>query len=75
MERKISNKGGITIPSNMRRALGIEGREKVKFETLENGDILVRRIQGTCILCGGYEAIKPFKGKFVCESCRKELGA
>lgn len=74
MERKIGSKGSVTIPSNMRRDLGIEGREKVNLEVQESGDILIRRIQGTCVFCGSGEDIEAYKGRFVCSTCKTELG-
>lgn len=75
MERKISKSGGITIPSNLRMQLGIQGKEKINIETKDNGDILIRRIQGTCIFCGTVEGVKAFRGKFVCKECKKLLAS
>lgn len=73
MERKISKSGGITIPSSMRRDLGIQGKEKVALITNDNGDILIKRIQGSCVFCESIDNVKPFKGKFVCSNCKEEL--
>lgn len=73
IERKISKSGGITIPSNMRMQLGIQGKEKINIEPQENGDIVIKRIQGTCIFCGNTNNVQAFKGKFICSDCRKEL--
>lgn len=73
MERKISKSGGITIPSSMRRDLGIQGKEKVALITKDNGDILIKRIQGSCVFCESIENVEPFKGKFVCSNCKEEL--
>lgn len=73
MERKISKNGGITIPSNLRRDLGIQGKEKIDIQTQENGDIIIKRIQGTCIFCNSTDDVEAYKGKFICNSCKKEL--
>lgn len=74
MERKINRNGSITIPSNLRRNLGIEGREKINIEVQNNGDIIIKRIQGTCIFCNSVDDVQAFKGKFVCSDCREKLG-
>ncbi len=74
MERKISAKGSLTVPSGMRRDLGIEGKVKVMLIPQDNGDILVKRIEGTCMFCGSYEDVVTYKGRFLCENCLKELG-
>ena len=73
MERKISKSGGITIPSNLRMQLGIQGKEKINIEAQNNGDILIRRIQGTCIFCGSVDNVQAFKGKFICNGCKETL--
>lgn len=74
MERKINAKGGLTIPTNLRRDLGINGKEKVNLEVQGNGDIVIKRIAGTCVFCGNYENITAYKGRFVCKECAAELG-
>lgn len=74
IERKIGAKGGITLPAHLRRDLGIQGKEKVSIEPQENGDILVKRINGSCIFCESVENVEAFKGKFVCDKCKNELG-
>ncbi len=74
MERKISNKGSLTIPGNLRRDLGIQGKEKINISVCGNGDLLVKRIAGTCVFCSSYEGIKAYKGRFVCKDCGGELG-
>lgn len=73
MERKITKNGGITIPSSMRRNLGIQGKEKVVLITSDNGDILIKRVQGACIFCKSIENVQAYKGKFICDDCRKNL--
>lgn len=73
MERKISKNGGITIPSNLRMQLGIQGKEKINIETRDNGDIVIKRIQGTCIFCSSTENVQAYKSKFVCKLCKESL--
>ncbi len=74
MEKKIGKSGSLTIPSSLRRELGIQGKEKVDISVCDNGDLLVSRIAGSCVFCGSHESIKAYKGRFVCESCGKDLG-
>lgn len=74
MEKKIGKSGSLTIPSALRRDLGIQGKEKVDITVCDNGDLLVKRIAGSCIFCGGHDGITAFKGRYVCENCGKELG-
>lgn len=73
MERKISSKGSVTIPSNLRMQLGIQGKEKINIDVKDNGDIIIKRIQGTCIFCGSTENVEAYKGKYICNRCKEEL--
>lgn len=58
-QKKISKSGGITIPSAVR--------------VNQQGEIVLTRIHGTCIACGGHEKLAKIKGKFICRGCVKEL--
>ncbi len=73
MERKISKGGSITIPSSLRMKLGIQGKEKIKIEPQDDGNIIIRRIQGTCIFCDSTENVQAFKGRYICNSCLNSL--
>ena len=72
-EKKISKTGGITIPSGIRRELGIENGERVKVDVSENGDIILKRITGTCILCGGNEGLIKVDNKYICKACISKI--
>ena len=74
MERRIGKSGGVTIPSALRRSLGIVDREKVDLQVKEDGSILLRRIEGACVFCGAVEEVAAYRGRFVCRDCAKELG-
>ncbi|EJU20377.1 transcriptional regulator, AbrB family [Peptoanaerobacter stomatis] len=68
-EKKISKSGCITIPSHIRRELGIGEGEKVKVDVNTNGEIILSRITGSCILCGGNENLIKIDDKYICKSC------
>lgn len=68
--KKIGKTGGFTIPAHLRRELGIQGGEKVNLKVATDGSIVLKRVHGACVICGGYEGLKAFGKKFVCESCK-----
>ena len=72
-EKKISKTGSITIPSHLRRELGLIAGEKVKIEKDEAGNFFIQRIEGSCIFCGTNEDLIKVKGKFVCAGCAEEI--
>lgn len=71
--KKIGKSGGFTIPSSLRRDLGIHGGEKIKVETTADGKIVIERIIGSCLICKGNENLKRFEGRFICEKCLEKL--
>ena len=46
MEKRLGKGGGLTIPSIIRRELGIQGGERFKVEVREGGEIRLVRIDG-----------------------------
>ncbi len=72
-EKKISSSGSITIPSAVRRELGIQKGEKVKIETVNNGQILLTRIVGSCVMCEKNEHLIAYKGKYICSKCLNDI--
>jgi AbrB family looped-hinge helix DNA binding protein len=41
---KITSKGQVTIPQNVRELAGLHPHSEVKFEVLPNGDVLLRPV-------------------------------
>ncbi len=68
-EKKVSKSGSITIPSHIRREYGIESGEKVKIDTNDAGDLILKRIVGSCIMCGENEKLVQVDGKYICKAC------
>ena len=71
--KKISKSGGITIPAALRREFGISAGERVNVEMAANGSIVLKRVGGNCILCGGYEGLKVFNKRFICKNCLEKI--
>ena len=72
-EKKISKSGSVTIPSHIRREMGLIVGEKIKIEPDKDGNFLIKRIEGSCIFCGTNEDLIKVKGKFVCAGCAEEI--
>lgn len=74
-EKKITKSGSITIPAYMRRNLGLEKGEKVKIEPNNNGDLILRRIIGSCVICGSNANLIKIDDKFICKACREKISS
>lgn len=72
-EKKISKSGSVTIPSHIRRQFGIVSDEKVKIEMVNNGQILLTRIVGSCIICGSNDKLQKIDDKYICKSCIEKV--
>ena len=72
-EKKISKVGSITIPSHIRRQFGISESEKFKIEVVNNGEILITRIVGSCIMCESNDELIEYKGKYICKECLNNI--
>ena len=68
-EKKINKSGGITLPAHVRKSLGISEGEKIKIEMQDDGNILLKRIVGSCIICGSNEELIKINDKYVCKEC------
>lgn len=71
--KRIGKSGGVTIPANLRRELGVAGGEKVNISVANDGSIIIKRIEGNCLLCGSYEGLTIFNKKPICRSCIEKI--
>lgn len=70
--RKIDELGRIVLPIEMRHTMHIEPRDPVEI-FVEGNSIILRKYEQECVFCGSTKKVSPFKGRCVCENCRKEL--
>lgn len=72
--KKMSKAGGITIPSALRRDLGIQPGDAFELKVdYSNGNITIERYKTRCIFCKTDENVnKIIGGKGICEECVKK---
>lgn len=70
--RNVDMLGRVTLPIELRRSLDIECGDALEIYT-EGAAIVLRKHEPNCIFCGSAKKISVFKGKNVCEHCRKEM--
>ena len=71
-EKKIGKGGQLTIPAHIRRELGIQVGEKFEIIKAVGGGLMLERVTGSCIICGGREELVAMNGKYLCGRCIKE---
>lgn len=70
--RKIDELGRVVLPMELRRNLNLNIKDSIEIY-VEKDTILLKKYEPCCIFCGESANIENFKGKNVCESCKKEL--
>lgn len=70
--RSLDNLGRVTLPKEYRRILDINERDKVEIYS-DGQNIIIKKHEENCIICGCNEATNKFKGKIICTKCRKEI--
>lgn len=67
--KKISKSGAITLPKVLRRDLGIDENERFSIVPKDNGEIILKRVNGECIFCKQDEDTIIHQGRYVCRKC------
>lgn len=68
-QKKISKSGSVTIPSHIRRGLGISKGETLEIKSDESGKLILERVEGSCLLCGTHENLMKVDKVYICENC------
>lgn len=70
--RKIDELGRIVLPMELRKVLNLNVKDSIEIY-VEGDNIILKKYEPCCIFCGESTNISDFKGKNVCENCKKEL--
>lgn len=72
MVRKIDSLGRIVLPIELRRVLEID--EDAALEIFVEGDqVVLKKYQPACVFCGEAKNVGQFRGRNICEACRKAI--
>ncbi|MFV1970306.1 MAG: AbrB/MazE/SpoVT family DNA-binding domain-containing protein [Acidimicrobiia bacterium] len=74
MVRKIDDLGRIVVPAETRRLFNIHEGDELAI-SVENGGIVLRKLDAICVFCESDEDVAKFEGRGVCESCRDKISA
>jgi transcriptional pleiotropic regulator of transition state genes len=72
MARRIDALGRVVVPVEMRRLLGIAEGDLLDIH-VEDGRLVMSRIEHSCLFCGSNEELRMFKERLVCRACAAEL--
>jgi transcriptional pleiotropic regulator of transition state genes len=72
MVRKIDDLGRIVVPAETRRLFNIHEGDELAI-SVENGGIVLRRLNAICVFCESDEGVADFESRGVCKSCRDRI--
>jgi AbrB family transcriptional regulator, transcriptional pleiotropic regulator of transition state genes len=72
MARKVDQLGRIVLPAELRRLFGIHEGDLVEI-FVEEGRIVLAKVEEHCVFCGSTTDLREFGGKLVCHSCTERL--
>lgn len=71
--RKVDELGRIVLPIELRRTLDIAIKDALEIY-VEEGTVILKKYEPSCIFCGSSKDVITFKGKNICPRCLDELG-
>ncbi len=73
MARKVDDLGRIVLPVELRRLFSIKPGDELEI-SVDEGAVLLRKIEARCVFCDAVEGLRQFRDKQVCTSCAATLG-
>jgi transcriptional pleiotropic regulator of transition state genes len=72
MVRKIDDLGRVVVPAETRRLFNIHEGDELAI-TVENGGIVLRKLDAVCVFCGSEDGVADFEDRGVCKPCREKI--
>jgi transcriptional pleiotropic regulator of transition state genes len=72
MTRRIDALGRIVVPAELRRILEIHVGDLLDIR-VEDGHVVLAKVEQSCIFCGAVEMLRPYHDKLVCGECVDRL--
>lgn len=71
--RKVDELGRIVLPIELRRTLDIAEKDSLEIY-VEGDDIILRKYQRGCALCGSMDGLVDINGVAICHNCAAKIG-
>ena len=74
MYRKVDDLGRIVLPAELRKLYGISEGDRLEI-FVDDGRIVLSKIEDTCALCGGRDHLVNVAERQVCGTCRQQISS
>jgi transcriptional pleiotropic regulator of transition state genes len=72
MARRIDQLGRVVVPAEFRKLLGITQGDMLDMR-IEEGRLVISKVEPECAICGGGETLIELHEKHVCNGCAREI--
>lgn len=70
--RSLDPMGRVVIPKEMRKLLNVMDGDKVRI-IKKNNSVIIKRVAGSCLVCGSEQDLIEYKDVCLCRNCVKEM--
>lgn len=70
--RQLDPVGRVVIPVEFRNIMGIKPGDPIEI-VLQGSEVVLRKYNESCALCGSTRGLKEYKGKLICSRCAREI--
>lgn len=70
--KRVDHLGRILLPKELRKVMQIETNDPFEI-FVDDSAIILKKYEPSCMFCNSSDNVIQFKGKNICENCRKEL--
>ena len=70
--RSLDPMGRVVIPKEMRKLLNVMDGDKVRI-IKKNNSVIIKRVAGSCLVCGSEQDLIEYKDAWLCRNCVKEM--
>ena len=72
--RKVDEFGRVVIPKEIRRSFDLKEKiDSVEIFVDDDAQIILKKYEPGCVFCGYVGRTHPFKQRYICEDCLKEI--
>ena len=72
MYRKVDDLGRIVLPAELRKLYRISEGDRLEI-FVDDGHIVLSKIEDTCAICGDAERLVQVRSRQVCAPCRRQI--
>ena len=70
--RQVNQLGRVVLPKELRRTLDIGEKDLLEIY-VEGESIILKKLEMSCVFCGGRKEIIEYNDKYICRSCINKL--